>query len=273
MKNCLFCNSKGPYNTTEHIIPESLGNDDLFLSGDVCDSCQNYFGKEVEQFVLNKTPIAFWGTYLGIRSTRKKDGSLPFVDLSLPKVQKGRLPNVHPMSDDYGLLAHTDSSTEIVLGDKGLWENIISGKQKNLKLVLTPLILHMIGRFLCKIGIELVCFKDADLARSSQFDEARNYARCPKPKEMWPVFHFERGNPSQFIATILDTKNERLEKIDCYSYRIIEVYNIYTLLHFSIGTDNWVISLNSRYPTLLIKNAFPSDDLKLIWYSPKELLD
>jgi hypothetical protein len=98
MKTCLFCNSRGPYNTTEHIIPESLGNDDLVLSDDVCDSCQNYFGKEIEKFVLSKTPIAVWRAYLGIRT---KGGDLPVVDLSLPKVKKGRLPNMHPISDDF----------------------------------------------------------------------------------------------------------------------------------------------------------------------------
>jgi len=268
MKPCLFCNNDGPYKTTEHIIPESLGNDDLILSDDVCDSCQRYFGKEVEKFVLSKTPFAFWRTYLGVRT---KKGDLPSVDLSLPKLDKGRMQNVHPKSDDFGLKAYFDGSAEITLEDEKIREGIIKGKRNQLKLVFTPLILQMIGRFLCKIGIELVCFKDSDLARSSQFDDARNYARFPKPKELWPFFHFEKGNPRQFISTILDTRNERLEKVECYSYRIIDVYHIYTIFHFSIGTDNWVVSLNNRYPTLLIKNAFPDDDLKLIWYSPQEL--
>ena len=268
MKPCLFCNAYGPYKTIEHIIPESLGNDDLVLSDDVCDSCQSYFGKEVERFVLSKTPIAFWRTYLGIKT---KKSELPSVDLSLPKIRKGRLPNVHPESDDFGLKAYIDGSTEVTLESEVLRDDIISGKRNQLNLILTPLVLQMMGRFLCKIGIELICLSDSNLARSAQFDQARNYARSPKPRELWPLFHFEKGNPRQFISTILDTKNERLEKVECYSYRVIDLYHIYTLLHFSIGTDNWVISLNNQYPTVLVKNAFPGDDLNLIWYSPQEL--
>ena len=59
VKTCLFCKLESPATTKEHIIPESLGNDDLLLSGEVCDKCQNYFGKEVESYVLAKTPLAF----------------------------------------------------------------------------------------------------------------------------------------------------------------------------------------------------------------------
>ena len=60
MPECLFCGNDGPFTTVEHIIPESLGNDDLVLEGEVCDSCQRYFGKEVEKYVLSHTPLAFW---------------------------------------------------------------------------------------------------------------------------------------------------------------------------------------------------------------------
>ena len=38
---CIFCSEKGPYNTVEHIIPESLGNDDTLLANCVCDKCQD----------------------------------------------------------------------------------------------------------------------------------------------------------------------------------------------------------------------------------------
>ncbi len=38
-RSCLFCGSNGPFLRLEHIIPESLGNDDLVLQGEVCDVC------------------------------------------------------------------------------------------------------------------------------------------------------------------------------------------------------------------------------------------
>lgn len=37
---CLFCSSHGRCSTVEHVIPESLGNDDLMLAGHVCDGCK-----------------------------------------------------------------------------------------------------------------------------------------------------------------------------------------------------------------------------------------
>ena len=52
MTNCLYCKAEESFTTVEHVIPESLGNDDLLLKGDVCDVCQAYFGKEVKRYVL-----------------------------------------------------------------------------------------------------------------------------------------------------------------------------------------------------------------------------
>lgn len=82
---CIFCKNNGLFNTIEHINPESLGNSDLGSENMVGDRCQNYFGKEIESFVLNKTPFAFWRVYFGLKS---KCGEYPAIDLSLPEMQK-----------------------------------------------------------------------------------------------------------------------------------------------------------------------------------------
>ncbi len=93
MKSCLFCESEGPYSSREHIIPESLGNDDQILEGEVCDKCNSYFGQSIEQYVLNKTPIAFWRTFPRIET---KDGDEPNVHLSQPNEDKGVFPICSP---------------------------------------------------------------------------------------------------------------------------------------------------------------------------------
>jgi len=64
MNTCLFCHSDGPFTRPEHIIPEALGNDDLIQRDEVCDKCNQYFGSKLESFVLGKTPLAFWRTFL-----------------------------------------------------------------------------------------------------------------------------------------------------------------------------------------------------------------
>lgn len=55
IKKCIFCKQDSTNSKSiEHIIPESLGNDELILDkGIVCDSCNNYFSREVEGPVLN----------------------------------------------------------------------------------------------------------------------------------------------------------------------------------------------------------------------------
>lgn len=52
---CIFCNQDSTESKSiEHIIPESLGNDELILDkGIVCDKCNNYFSREIENPVLN----------------------------------------------------------------------------------------------------------------------------------------------------------------------------------------------------------------------------
>lgn len=113
MTSCIYCRGAGPFTTIEHVIPESLGNDELILKGCVCDRCQAYFGKEVEQYVLTKTPIAVWRTLLGIRT---KNGRLPTVDVTQSKRAKGMLPDIHRLHDNIGFAAHPDGSTSVDRG-------------------------------------------------------------------------------------------------------------------------------------------------------------
>ena len=46
-----------------------------------------------------------------------------------------------------------------------------------------------------------------------------------------------------------------LEEIECYSYGIVAVGTLYTLFRFSMGLDNWVITLDDPYPSPAIRAA------------------
>ncbi len=76
---CIFCkaNSDGSI-SIEHILPESLGNTEHLLPrGVVCDSCNNYLGREVEK------PILTSGIFKLIRDDRQissKKGRAPVFD-------------------------------------------------------------------------------------------------------------------------------------------------------------------------------------------------
>ena len=55
ISKCIFCgNDSSNSKSVEHIVPESLGNDKWILErGIVCDKCNNYFSREIENIVLN----------------------------------------------------------------------------------------------------------------------------------------------------------------------------------------------------------------------------
>ncbi len=54
------------FNTIEHIVSESLGNTDDILEKAVCDKCQNYFGREIENYILASHRLVFGERYLAL---------------------------------------------------------------------------------------------------------------------------------------------------------------------------------------------------------------
>ena len=268
VKTCLFCNSTGPYQRSEHVIPEALGNDDLVLHGEVCDECNQYFGSKVESFVLAKTPFAFWRTFLGVR---KKKGKLPHVNLSQPNRQKGRLPAIHPMQDNgVGFTYHEDFSVSVDIDDDEIIREIISGQRNQFAFSFTPAVLSMMGRFLCKVGVELLCLDNPMRARSDSFMRTRTFSRYGSGDWLWPIFHGESGTITDLKQRTTDAEG-LLEQVFCYEYRLLDVGTEYTLLVLTIGTDTWMVSLNDPYPTPAIREALPDIPLKLLWYAPEEL--
>ena len=269
MNKCLFCNKEGPFSSPEHIIPEALGNDDLILLEEVCDNCNQYFGKEIEKFVLGKTPLAFWRTYQGIR---KKKGKLPHVDLSQPQRQKGRLPKVHPLHDNLvGFTCHEDYSVSVDISADEIVGEILEGRREQFNFVFTPEVLSMMGRFLCKIGIELVCLSESARARSDPFLKARRFSRFGEFEGLWPIFYFKSGDLKNLKQMKADSEGI-LEEVFCYQYRLLEIADLYTVLSLTVGTDTWIVSLNDPFPTPVIRSGFPDQEIKLIWYSPEEFM-
>ena len=264
--SCLFCQSDGPF-TIEHIIPESLGNDDLMLLDQVCGSCNNHFSR-LEEFVLQKTPLAFWRTILGIKTKR---GRLPSVDLSSPKHEKGVLPSTHPSHDEeIGFKAHSDGSTSIEVDNPRVIYEIQSGEKNQFQFVMTPKLLFIFGRFLCKIGVELLCADDPLAARSSKYGRARRFARYGELNSLWPIFHFTEDRLSDLRRLRIDSEG-LMEDVDCYTYSLFEFNNQFVLFRLGVGTDNWIVCLNDPFPTPEIRRAFSDRKLQCIWYSPEEV--
>lgn len=274
VKNCLFCRSQSQPTTIEHIIPESLGNDDLILSGEVCDKCQNYFGKEVENYVLSKTPLGSWRTLLGIRTKR---GELPCVELSQPEQSKGSWRDRHMAHDNgIGFGFDVDGVSFIDVANPEMLNEIRSGTRSKFTFVFTPKVLFMLGRFLLKAGLELVCLDNSSWARVALFDDARKYAREGSTSELWPLFHFSEGTLSELRKIEHDLQGP-IERFTCYSYRLFQAPGLisagqpYLMFQLKVGTDVWVVCLSERCPHPIIRESFPGKKLELIWYSKEQL--
>lgn len=177
MNKCIFCLSEGDiFHTIEHIVPESLGNTDDILEDCVCDKCQNYFGKEIENYVLAKTPFGFWRTIAG---TINKKGKQPFFNPHQNPKQRGPIPDFHPHTDNGFIVHPADGETimEAEITDELCLKDIIEGKKDFFKIVLTPKMLIYMGRFLGKVALEYWAKAyGADVFRKD-FDLLRQYVR------------------------------------------------------------------------------------------------
>jgi len=264
---CLFCDGTGPFSTVEHVIPESLGNDDFLLRGEVCDQCQRYFGKEVEKYVLEKTPIAVWRALLGIQS---KKGKLPSIDMSISERRRGILPEYSRHHDNgVGFTAEEDGSTSVHCDDATIEQKIVDQSRTQLRFVLSPKHLVLMGRFLGKIAIEMYCVADTVRARLPRYDQLRQYARQGLRRDIWPIFHRNVGSLRDLREYEAD-EDGVLEHSLCYQYCLAEGPSGYELFSLRVGTDQWVICTNDPFPTPIIRDAFPNGDLKLIWYAREE---
>ncbi len=155
------------------------------------------------------------------------------------------------------------------IDDDQIIRAILEGKRDRFTFVLSPLVLFMMGRFFCKVGTELVCLGDPELARSDTFSQARSFSRFGDCEGLWPIFHFQSGSLRDLKEQRTDSQGI-IEEVFCYHYRLVEVASIYTLLSLAVGTDTWIICLNDPYPTPIIRSAFPDQTLNLVWYDEEE---
>ena len=80
---CIFCGQESSYSKSiEHIVPESFGNKTAFLrKGIVCDKCNNYFARKVEQPFLESETVRVLRQELELmrQSVRLMKNSLRFI--------------------------------------------------------------------------------------------------------------------------------------------------------------------------------------------------
>jgi hypothetical protein len=168
---CVFCKLDSTSSrSVEHIIPESLGNEDHVLKrGIVCDGCNNYFSREVEKPFLE---------YAGLRILR--------FNQWLPS-KRGRIPDIKGV---VGLnipvtVSRDDNSTSIIFPEEAIGR-LKASKGGTLYLPREGPIPEgrIVSRFLAKVALEAFvqrCGGTAEAAALTrderQLDPLRDHAR------------------------------------------------------------------------------------------------
>ena len=224
-------------------MPESLGGKDwaCLPSGLVCDSCNQYFGSKVEQEALQSFPFLPFRLLLGIPTKKKR---LPEMNSTIGRLKAGGLP---------GLIGLDPTSSE-------LEAKIVSGEVSRVTILAEVTKPLAVCRFLLKMGLEVVAADSADDARTSKFDNARNFARSPsKGKNWWFLLHTEHEALfSKFREGI--TFREWIDgiKLEVVEEQEAAIFHLQLLnMHFITPLENNVLPPNM--------DSLPEPDYRLVF--------
>jgi hypothetical protein len=257
---CIFCkaNSDGCV-SVEHIVPESLGNTEHLLPmGWVCDTCNNYFAREVEKPFLD----SLYG-----RSSR--------FEMGVPN-KRGRIPPVtglHPQSRTKIKLFHSldDGSLSVAAADgedASRWISFIQSHSHGTLYVPTafaPDADTTTARFIGKVALEILALRCIDVSGANdeivdkpELEELRRYVRFGQPKSVWPV-RMRRIYPADFVfPDAAYGSHEVLHEWtilcvpDSEYYAIIAIFGIEYAINLGgpelEGYDRWLKDNGNRSP-------------------------
>jgi hypothetical protein len=161
----------------EHIIPESLGGERTQPRGVVCDQCNNYFARKVEQPFLASTSLL---KLRGEQLIPNKEGRL----VGLP----GVLDSGHRAIFHFG---PEGQSIEVPDGD-GV-RALLAAREGGFTAILTPPDPHVQSRFLAKMALEVFALRLIEagfgtecMFRDDQLDPIREHARRGDRRVRWP---------------------------------------------------------------------------------------
>lgn len=212
-QRCIFCKEDSSWSSSiEHVVPESLGNKENILPiGVVCDKCNNYFARKVEQPVLDS------GFFWSLRFAQ----TVPNKKRRVPAMDGIIVPDI-PVQ-----LVKSEDGPTIVRVDTSLWEEVVGLKRG---LLIFPASgarpdAQLFSRFLAKVALEAVAQRLLQSGMSLDYlvderslDPIRNYARKGNLREPW-TYHWRH---------IYDA-NHRHKDESGESYQILHEYDfLYT---------------------------------------------
>ncbi|MBV9240975.1 MAG: hypothetical protein JO314_03110 [Acidobacteria bacterium] len=93
IKKCIYCLTEdGPFTSEEHIFPETLAGDEIFLAkGFVCDPCNNGISSKLDEALISFEPIAFLRVQFGPMTKAGKFPKANFQNMVMEKTDPNHI--------------------------------------------------------------------------------------------------------------------------------------------------------------------------------------
>ena len=173
--NCIFCGQQSTYSkSVEHIIPNSFGNNTAILrKGIVCDKCNNYFARKVEQPFLESDAVRRLRQELEIENRNGK----VIKEYPYPRVGQEYVKQIS--SDCYLIYAQEEMTQETIAKKVAEYQEYMAETDKALLKED-----FYVSRLLAKMAIEYFIFRCGStdevceyVGTDPVFEDIRNYAR------------------------------------------------------------------------------------------------
>ena len=183
MMRCIFCGKDSSSSkSVEHIIPESFGNSIAILrKGIVCDNCNNYFARKVEQPFLEVDVVRMLRQELEIENKRGK----LIKDYAYPRVGAEYVRQIY--KNIFLIYTKVNKTEEDLAADVAEYNNYLFNSDKKM---LEENI--YISRLLAKMTIEYFVYRCGStnevceyIISDKVFQPIRRYARYGD-KKIWP---------------------------------------------------------------------------------------
>jgi hypothetical protein len=226
MLECIFCNLENEAKAVEHIVSESLGNQDYIMpKGAVCDVCNNKFAK-FEQTALVNSVFIMERARFGVKTKRKKNA-------------KGKVEELEIEGDE--------DFRKNYLTVKGLnSENFKldpTGKTGSLRISSFDKSDVAASKLVLKIGLEALFKSQPKIYSKYDFKELRSFLLSPATSE-WP-FLTSDFELEKFLS--VPTQNDKyLLKVRHCELKFLEYDEETLLFKFKFGAIPITINLLNR---------------------------
>ena len=165
---CIFCKQSATGASVSHILPASLGGEGwaCLPCGLVCSRCNQYFGEKVENLALGSYPFLPFRVHFGIPTRKNRAPAMQTLIGTIRGSLRPGCVGLDPINQKIeDALAAGETVVDYVIAE--------------------PAEPVAVCRMLVKMGLEVVGKNSPKDARSSRFDSARKFARCPARGTEW----------------------------------------------------------------------------------------